>query len=228
MGDVAAGGPGLLAAGWAICPPGEGQWTVWDPAPRGLRAVVWASDDGTSWESILLDTGVAGAENAAGAKAVAVGPDGIAVVGWVGDLGPAYGGRGTDHRYGAVWLSEDGKDWRLAAVLEHGPLEEHTSWYYTVTADAVLWQGDRLLVFGTVRQVPGGRPIHAIVWASSDLGQSWHLITMVATAQQTSPDPAPLFWTPLMSDATALGDRMVAVGGTLGRGIVWLGEWATG
>jgi len=89
--------------------------------------------------------------------------------------------------------------------------------------------------------VPCGGAGYALVWASPDRGQTWHLVTM-DKADQAAGDRVVAFAprqagttdrctpTSLMGDAVAFGSQVVVVGASpnFGAGIVWIGEWANG
>jgi hypothetical protein len=205
MNDVTAGGPGLIAVG-----------TV-DPYAWKAVPAVWLSEDGTAWEQILLDPGVEGATGYSVADSVAAGAHGIAVVGQVGDR-QGYGAVGLVaealHGFGAVWMSEDGRDWRLAAVLDAGGADT-PSCSYREHLQGVLWAGDTLLVTGSAMTTCQTRDNYRLVWASADLGQTWFEIARIPDPQESA---AP------MIDLALLGSRVVAVGG----GAVWLGTWQSG
>jgi hypothetical protein len=225
MNDVAVGGPGLVAVG-----------AVDSYSCSSSLPAVWVSSDGSTWELILLDPGVTGTTNLSSVRAVVAGPNGIAAVGGVGDLKGADGGLGAGHTYGAVWLSENGTDWRLAAVLDHGALDDTAGSRYGAYAGDALWDGDALVVVGSALSPYGTNASYAVVWASPDLGQTWHQLAM----EQVDEPPGPWIssdWGPgdwdagaVMSDAVAFGSQVIVVGGSggFGSGIAWLGEWQAG
>jgi hypothetical protein len=225
MNDVTAGGPGLIAVGTV-----EGG-----ACPYSLPAV-WVSSDGSTWDQILLDSGVTGTTNLSSVRAVVVGPNGIAAVGGIGDLKAAEGGLGAGHTYGAVWMSEDGIDWRLAGVLDHGALDDTAGSRYGAYAGDARWDGDALVVLGAALTPYGTNTSYAVVWASPDLGQTWHQIAM----EQVDEPPGPWSssaWGPgdwdagaVMSDAAPFGSQVIVVGGSggFGSGLAWLGERQAG
>lgn len=223
MNDVAAGGPGLIAVG------------VDDPyfSGRGVFGgdpAVWTSTDGLVWDQILLDNGSTGADTRSSIRSIVVGPNGIAAIGGVGGL-PLKPGRGLLHHYGAVWISQDGIDWSLVAVLDDAELRTF--------AGAGVWDGDSLIVVGAgIEPEPDtgiGPNKAAIVWTTPDLGETWYEIAR-NEIDELPGNSSPIAWAPgftldyysdAMSDVITFNSQIVAVGGSESAGIVWLAPWPT-
>jgi hypothetical protein len=207
MSDVTAGGPGLIAVGTV-----DPYW--WYPA-----AAVWVSEDGTSWDQIVLDERAAGQEGYSQAYRVAANAAGIAVVGQVGDRrGESVTAdiAGALHGYAAVWMSENGTDWHLAGVLDTDP--DSSSCRYQEGASGVLWSGSSLLVTGWATTTCQTRDEYRMVWATPDLGGAWHEIARL------SGNPLFTGQGPEMSSVAPFGPRIVAAG----AGAVWLGTFDAG
>jgi hypothetical protein len=205
MYDVAAGGPGLIAVG-----------TVW---PYGeSRAAVWVSSDGSTWEQILLDPGVVGEPNFSTVNAVVVGPHTIAAVGRVG---------AANRSHAAVWTSELGTEWRLAAVLEVAVTEAPANCRYQEAANSAAWSGDTLLVAGTATTMCQTRDQYGVIWATADLGTTWHELQRLGIALRATEEELQAE----VGYAMPPSGPKIATGGLLGlravlagEGVVWLGE----
>jgi len=207
MRDVTAGGPGLVAVG-------EVGTYQWQAVPA-----VWLSEDGAAWEQVLLDAGVQGQTGFSSADAVAAGPAGIAVVGHIGDR-QDFGASGMFgigiHAYAGVWLSEDGRDWRLAGVLHAADIETSTC-HYREGAGGALWSGDVLLVAGSAVTTCLTKDVYQIVWSTADMGGSWHELAKL-------PNPLSERDTLAIARLAQLGPRVVLIG----DGAVWLGTGQQG
>ena len=85
-------------------------------------------------------------------NALVAGPHGFVAVGEMSEGliegGDAYGQ--ADFGYAAVWMSENGIDWRLAAVLDPGTMDEPADCRYQAQANDAVWYGDTLLVTGNL------------------------------------------------------------------------------
>jgi hypothetical protein len=160
---VTAGGPGWVAVG-------DGSFD----------APVWVSSDGLDW-TLIDDEDLLGGENVhADLYDVTVGGPGLVAVGSVGFTD----GTGNAAQQAAVWVSEDGVDWRrLPADSFAGDRV-----FESVTADPA---SDRLIAFGTSDGI----------WHSSD-GQDWLKIEQ-SPSSGLPPPSSSVGWD---------GDRIVAAG----------------
>lgn len=214
MTDVVPGGPGLIAVG------------IVDPYGYQKLPAVWVSSDGTTWDQILLDPGVTGDTRASVPNAIAAGPHGFVAVGEMSEGliegGNAYGQ--ADFGYAAVWMSEDGIDWRLAAVLDAGPMDEPADCGYQAQANDAVWYEDTLLVMGNLTATCDTRDDYAMVWATADLGQTWHLIAKESVGPTPGLLGAYFGGLGVMRNVEVLGPQVVAVG-AIESGIAWLGQW---
>jgi hypothetical protein len=160
---ITAGGPGWVAVG-------DGSFD----------APVWVSRDGLDW-TLIDDEDLLGGENVhADLYDVTSGGPGLVAVGSVGFTE----GTGDTAQQAAIWVSEDGFDWRR---LPHDSFAGDRV-FESVTADPL---SDRLIAFGTSDGT----------WHSSD-GQDWFKIS-----QSESPGLPP----PSSSVAWD-GDQLVAAG----------------
>jgi hypothetical protein len=224
MNDVVLTDGALIAVGTA------------DPYSWQAVPAVWLSRDGATWDQILLDPGVEGDTSYSTADAVAVSAQGIAVVGRIGDR-QGFGTAGLVgeplHGLGAVWMSEDGASWRLAAVLDAEGIDD-PGCTYREHATAALWADGWLLVTGEATTTCQTRRQRDLVWASGDLGRTWHELALfpgrepkVASLNSGSRvGPLMVSQTP-GSEAGGLfpfGSQLIAVGG----GDAWLGSWRKG
>ncbi|MFH1330462.1 MAG: hypothetical protein ABIJ48_07425 [Actinomycetota bacterium] len=216
MHDVTTFGSGLIAVGEA------------DPYTLNAIPAIWVSANGLAWEQILLDPGVQGETSHSHADAVAAGPYGVAVAGRIGDRSLFDGTGRSAHGLGAVWMSEDGIDWRLAAAFEPGPMDEPADCRYQASTSAVAWSGETLLVGGELRTGCLTRNTYAAVWASTDAGETWHMIAKEPV--EPAPSGGGRTWGPerLVSDIDTFGSQTIVVGGIGWSGVAWLGEWPDG
>ncbi len=195
MTDVAAGGPGVVAVGYASR-AGE------------LDAVVWYSSDGLRWARVE-DAGIFGGQGVQYMKAVAAGARGVVAVGWEqgGDLDAAvwysadgmdwrritsgsFGGAGdqginaviandsgfvavgweetTEEIRGAVWTSGNGVTWERVPHSEaaFGGLGSF------VVLEAVTQVGSAVLATGSIESVTE-YDVDTGIWASNDGGKTW-------------------------------------------------------
>jgi hypothetical protein len=214
MTDVLPGGPGLIAVG-----------TV-DPYGYQKLPAVWVSSDGSTWDQILLEPGVTGDTRASVPNALVAGPHGFVAVGEMSEGlvegGNAYGQ--ADFGYAAVWMSEDGIDWRLAAVLDAGTLGEAADCQYQAQGNDAVWFEDTLLVTGNLTATCDTRDDYAVVWATADLGQTWHLIAKESVGPTPGLLGAYVGGLGVMRDVEVLGSQVIAIG-AIESGIAWLGQW---
>lgn len=180
MEDVTAGGPGIVAAGFAQQPG------------SGLVGALWTSPDGTDWTRVPTDNGVfGGARDVAVLSVAADGLRLVAVGGWhiaqswtsndglewqrtfhdpdapsnmtdvvstdVGLVAVGSIDSGKD-RYPAVWTSVDGSDWHLDEA-DLGLLGEGTM-------EAVAADGDRLVAVGWAWENEASDNIRPVVWTA--------------------------------------------------------------
>lgn len=168
--SVSAGGPGYVAVGWE------------NPGGKDTNAVVWVSEDGTSWARIA-DPDLLGnpaESDYADLQGVVSGDGGL--VGW-----------GS-----AVWVSADGTDWELGADLQLGlvtsspesgiliglthsgevwrssdgeqwiRLRETDGSLFDGGAVAAAWDAQTVLILGHAEDLSS-----PAVWTSIDSGDSW-------------------------------------------------------
>ena len=190
---------------------------------EGGEAVVWRSADGTRWEAVAApcpgcDEGgwsVAqfglGSGWGAGMKAVAVSEHGVAAVGMIDEEG--------ERPVAAVWVSQDGLAWDLAATFD--PPDR----LYDVMALDVVWDQDRIVVTGQERSDTGR--FRGIVWVSPDAGTTWFEVARAvivtpefsygARRQGWSDEPESV-----MSGVAVVDGGVVVVGD---GGYSWFGRW---
>jgi hypothetical protein len=197
--DVAAGGPGVVAGGYAA-------------RNSELDAAIWYSADGLAWER-YEDASVLGGQGTQVIEAVAAGARGVAAAGW----------EQTSSADAAVWYSGDGVTWSRVrsdslggegdqsildiAALDNGFVavgREETAteirgavW---TSRNGVTWEriphsesvfggagvfvelrsvavvGSALLAAGRVEPLEGG-DVDTSIWSSNDGGQTWVRIT---------------------------------------------------
>jgi hypothetical protein len=134
----------------AACPDGHGGLVVAGTSAIGsdpslaLKAAIWQSSDGRTWDRSAVDGGIG-----ASVEDVAAGPGGLAAVGLERPF-PGGGDRAL------AWYSSDGTTWRSASVGDPNG--------YSLLA-VVAWQGG----FVAIGSGTGGR---AAAWTSAD-GRAW-------------------------------------------------------
>ncbi|MFH1330465.1 MAG: hypothetical protein ABIJ48_07440, partial [Actinomycetota bacterium] len=216
MTDVIQGAPGLIAVG------------IVDPYGHQKLPAVWVSSDGSTWDQILLEPGVSGDTRASIPNAIAAGPHGFVAVGEMSEGlvqgNDAYGQ--ADFGYAAVWMSEDGIDWRLAAVLDAGTMDEPADCKYQAQANDAVWYGDTLLVTGNLTTTCQTENAYATIWATADLGETWHLVAKDSVGPAPGPTGVYFGGLGVMRDVEVLGSQVVAVG-AIESGMAWLGQWQT-
>ncbi len=164
---VAAGPDGLVAIG-----------TVSDEPSAAQRWAVWTSVDGVEWAQGWLGEGIPGELGDGEVTDLVAGGPGLVAVGTIGAFGPQRSEGSFNSSFdAAVWLSADGRSWRLLrhdeAVL--GGLE-------TVRMDAIAVTDHGLVAVGEERASEVRRSTalaeyfdgagHGAIWTSSD-GEHW-------------------------------------------------------
>lgn len=180
MNAVVAGGPGLVAVG----------------RDRGLgSAAVWVSEDGRDWERVEHDEAVFDDDGPQVMVDASVAEEGVVAVG---------DDRGTDGN-GAVWRSEDGRNWERLDDEEEfgGPGAQFVT--------SVTPGGPGLVAVG--HDFGASSPA---VWVSED-GRSWD-----RTVQQATDIVGPAGG--LMNAVTDTHAGLVAVGQDSGVAAVWVSE----
>ena len=212
---VTAGGPGLVAVGWANVGP-----------DANFRVAVWTSSDGLTWSRVPNAPGLALA------PAVTVdfpeqGPRDVAA--WSGGV-VAVGVGGAEGTSAAIWTSPDGRTWTPVSDLP----DAAGRWAYGV---AEVPEG--LVVVGGSGAYPEFR---AQAWVSRD-GTSWAAVSRPPGIEMESVihwadrlvavGGAPASWVSSdgrtwtgapgqkstrgvqLSDVAGVGDRLVAIGSTM-------------
>jgi len=141
--DVASGTAGVLVAG------GENAWGE-------VRARLWFSDDGESWETV---------DGGPGGPLDATGDESVRDVASYGGGFVAVGSRRVDNdQDGAVWYSADGRSWeQLDTPGLSGPGRQEVT--------SVVDTGSGLVAGGFTDDGTGG-PAIAVTWTSAD-GRAW-------------------------------------------------------
>ena len=211
---VTAGGPGLVAIGWANVGP-----------DASFRVAVWTSSDGLKWSRVPNAPGLA-----LGAGTVDFpepGPRDVAA--WSGGL-VAVGVGGAAGTSAVIWTSPDGRTWTPVPDLPDAALR----WAYGVAEGP-----DGLVVVGGSGVYPEFR---AQAWVSRD-GTSWAAVSRPTGIEMASVihwadrlvavGGAPASWVSSggrtwtgapsqtstrgvqLSDVAGVGDRLVAIGSTM-------------
>lgn len=172
MNDVALGGPGLIAVGWAGFEPSPAVWlsvdgSEWNPLPAtsiGGDAPSSNSDDmAHSLGDLIWPT--------IGMAAVSASEHGIVAIGG-SPSGPV------------VWTSLTGYEWRRHdAVFADDEVGKPAGQYdylkrpTIVLLEDVTWIGDLLVAPGGYAFPPSGAayPAFVTLWVSSDFGATWHV-----------------------------------------------------
>ena len=226
MRGVVAGGPGLVAVGFA-----NGD------------AAVWTSSTGTSWERIDAGAAVFGGTGAQEMNAVVAGGPGLVAVGsshgdaavWTSTDGAtwnrvptdqsALGGTGSQKMFGvsagrhrlvavgydngaaAAWISKDGRTWKRASIKQASS-GQVSVWSEMLGATT---GGPGFVAVGVVSAGFGGSD--AAVWTSKD-GVSWESIANSGTVFGFEGNQA-------MAGIVAGGPGLVAVGDDGNAAAVW-------
>lgn len=189
MFDVAAGGPGVVAVGYAARPE--------------MEATAWFSPDGANWERFILGDAGSTRIHAVtwdGRQFVAVGED-------RGEWDGTLEGMAKARARAAAWISPDGRTWTQvphSESLDAGSFKDTTEDPSTGgMADVIAGPGGLVAVGSTCRSTPPTAPpaCEPAIWSSAD-GTSWERVAGV---------PGRSGW--LKAIATS-GSGYVAVGAT--------------
>jgi hypothetical protein len=204
MWAVVPAGPRLVAVGQGGDGAGE--------SGPGQPAAAWTSTDGRTWsrvpDQVALLSGYPAGEPGSGDWArmddVMVGGPGLVAVGRVGRCQAA----SPCTQEAAIWNSADGVTWERSTVEEAvgTPFDQ---------IFGVSSYGDVLIAAGDGRDADFQRG-PAVVWASTDGGQTWDRVLSAAAFGKLSEGPN------AMSAAVEFESRLIAVGSSESDAAIWI------
>lgn len=187
MFDVAAGPSGIVAIGFAN-----------DRTFDGLGVAIWRSSDTRTWQRAQVEPALFSARVAA----VAAGPQGYVIVGYVIGAGP--------RARAAAWTSPDGVTWTRAADsadMAVGPCLDTGEEPDCGGMRAVVATGSGFVAVGDARTGTAGKAIQPAAWTSGD-GLTWERADVGGDERKGS-----------LSGVTTGGPGLVAVGNIEDRGL---------
>ncbi|MBW2257620.1 MAG: hypothetical protein JRI25_23905, partial [Deltaproteobacteria bacterium] len=133
IGDIAAGGPGLVAVG-GIADPTEGEWAS--------DAAIWVSSDGIAWDRVPHSERLFGGPECQGIKTLVVGGPGLVAFGATDLCSLDDVPEGTNR----VWITADGYTWELVPHDDYLFGDGSLGWQQAIN-DAVVHDG-RIIAVG--------------------------------------------------------------------------------